>query len=41
MQRHIDKSVLARIGAPRILDVDVTIKPLYGKQEGAEVGFNP
>ena len=41
MQRHIDKSVLALIGAPWILDVDVTIKPLYGKQEGAEVGFNP
>jgi hypothetical protein len=41
MQRHIDKSVTALIGAPWILDVDVTIKPLYGKQEGAEVGFNP
>ncbi|MBI5634452.1 MAG: transposase [Nitrospirae bacterium] len=41
LQRHIDKSVLALIGAPWILDVDVTIKPLYGKQEGAEVGFNP
>ena len=41
MQRHIDKSVLTLIGAPWILDVDVTIKALYGKQEGAEVGFNP
>jgi len=41
MQRHIDKSVMTLIGAPWILDVDVTIKPLYGKQEGAEVGFNP
>lgn len=41
MQRHIDKSVMALIGAPWILDVDVTIKPLYGKQEGAVVGFNP
>ena len=41
MQRHIDKSVLALISEPWILDVDVTIKPLYGKQEGAEVGFNP
>lgn len=41
MQEHMDKSVLALIGAPWILDVDVTIKPLYGKQEGAEVGFNP
>ena len=24
-----------------ILDVDSTIKPIYGKQEGAEVGYNP
>jgi hypothetical protein len=26
---------------PWILDVDVTIKPLYGRQEGAVIGFNP
>jgi hypothetical protein len=26
---------------PWILDVDVTVKPLYGHQEGAEVGYNP
>jgi hypothetical protein len=26
---------------PWILDIDTTIKPLYGKQEGAEVGYNP
>ena len=24
-----------------ILDVDSTVKPIYGKQEGAEVGYNP
>ena len=24
-----------------ILDVDTTVKPLYGRQEGAEVGYNP
>jgi hypothetical protein len=41
MQQHMDKSVMVLIGAPWILDVDVTIKPLYGKQEGAVVGFNP
>ena len=22
-------------------DVDTTIKPLYGEQEGAELGYNP
>lgn len=24
-----------------ILDVDATVKPLYGHQEGAVLGFNP
>ena len=24
-----------------ILDVVTTVKPIYGKQEGAEVGYNP
>lgn len=26
---------------PWILDMDTTVKPLYGKQEGAVVGYNP
>lgn len=26
---------------PWILDVDTTIKPIYGRQEGATVGYNP
>jgi hypothetical protein len=26
---------------PWILDIDVTVKPIYGHQEGAEVGYNP
>ncbi len=29
------------LSQPWILDSDVTVKPLYGKQEGAEVGYNP
>jgi len=29
------------LSQPWILDVDVTIKTLYGKQEGAVVGYNP
>ena len=24
-----------------VLDLDATVKPLYGHQEGAEVGYNP
>jgi len=27
--------------APWVMDVDVTVKPLYGKQEGAVLGYNP
>lgn len=41
LQCHIERSVRPLLNAPWILDVDVTVKPLYGKQEGAVVGFNP
>ena len=41
LQSHIDASVLPLLNAPWILDVDATIKQLYGKQEGAEIGYNP
>ena len=26
---------------PWILDMDMTVKPIYGNQEGAEIGYNP
>ena len=29
------------LNEPWILDVDVTVKPLYGHQEGAVKGYNP
>jgi hypothetical protein len=29
------------LSEPWILDVDTTLKPLYGRQEGAVVGYNP
>src|SRR4029450_5314375 len=32
---------LGLLECPWILDVDVPIKPLYGKQQGAVVGYNP
>lgn len=41
LQDHLDASVLPLLGAPWVLDTDVTVKPLYGKQEGALVGYNP
>jgi len=41
LSRHIGRTVLGLLDAPWILDVDVTVKPLYGKQQGAVVGYNP
>lgn len=38
---HIGQTVLRLLDAPWILDVDMTVKPLYGKQQGAVVGYNP
>lgn len=35
------QSVQAALNTPWILDIDTTIKPLYGKQEGAQVSYNP
>jgi Transposase DDE domain group 1 len=29
------------LDAPWILDIDTTVKPLYGKQEGAVISYNP
>ncbi|MBC7940547.1 MAG: hypothetical protein H7Z19_12420 [Chitinophagaceae bacterium] len=34
-------SVRDGLNRPWVLDMDATIKPLYGRQEGAEVGDNP
>src|ERR671918_1536041 len=41
LKRHIGCTVLGLLDAPWVLDVDVTIKPLYGKQQGAVLGYNP
>ena len=34
-------SISPALGLPWILDIDVTVKPLYGHQQGAAVGYNP
>lgn len=34
-------SVQPALNTPWILDIDTTIKPLYGKQSGAEISYNP
>ena len=34
-------SILPLLGEPYVLDVDTSVKPVYGHQEGAEIGYNP
>jgi hypothetical protein len=41
LTRHLHQVYAPLLGEPWILDADVTIKSLYGHQEGAEVGYNP
>jgi hypothetical protein len=41
LQRHLQHVYSPVLQEPWILDADTTVKPLYGKQEGAVVGYNP
>jgi hypothetical protein len=41
LQRHLDHCTEPLLGEGWILDADTTIKPLYGRQEGAALGYNP
>ena len=41
MQHHLQECYEPLLQLPWILDVDVTIKTIYGNQEGAEKGYNP
>ena len=38
---HLSDATAPLLDAPWILDIDTTIKPLYGRQEGAAVSYNP
>lgn len=38
---HLRRCYEPLLCEPWVLDIDTTVKPLYGHQEGAEVGFNP
>jgi hypothetical protein len=38
---HLDDTIQPLLSEPWILDCDTTVKPLYGHQEGAVVGYNP
>ncbi len=41
LQTHLDYCSSPLLSEPWVLDIDSTIKPLYGRQEGAMVGYNP
>lgn len=41
LDRHLAKTTQPLLTTPWILDLDTTVKCLYGKQEGAVVGYNP
>jgi hypothetical protein len=41
MINNIEHTYLNLLMEAYILDVDSTVKPIYGKQEGAEIGYNP
>jgi hypothetical protein len=40
MRPALMHSVREALDKPWVLDIDATIKPLYGRQEGAELGYN-
>ncbi len=41
LRGHLQHCVEPLLAEPWILDVDTTVKPLYGHQEGAVLGYNP
>jgi DDE family transposase len=41
LREQLEYCVRPLLGEPWILDVDTTVKPLYGHQQGAEVSYNP
>jgi hypothetical protein len=41
LRRHLKASYEPLLEEPWALDIDTTVKPLYGHQEDAKVGYNP
>lgn len=41
MRSALMDSVKSALDRPWVLDLDANVKPLYGRQEGAEIGYNP
>lgn len=40
-RKHLRRCYEPLLYEPWILDIDTTVKPLYGHQQGAKVGYNP
>ncbi len=40
LRNHLDYCTALLLGEQWILDMDSTVKPLYGHQEGAKAGYN-
>jgi hypothetical protein len=40
LQNHLDNTTTPLLGEPWVRGMDSTVKPLFGHQEGAEVGYN-
>src|SRR6201993_3298895 len=41
LHRPLNETVEPLLSEPWVMDCDTTVKPLYGHQEGAVVGYNP
>ncbi len=41
MDESLRESIREALKTPWILDIDPTVKPLYGNQDGAEISYNP
>ncbi|WP_235823420.1 transposase [Azohydromonas sediminis] len=41
LRPSLQHSVREALDRPWVLDIDASIKPPYGRQEGAEIGYNP
>jgi Transposase DDE domain group 1 len=41
LQNHLEYCTTPLLSEPWVLDMDSTVKTLYGHQEGAEAGYNP
>jgi len=41
LQKHLQSCYEPLLKMPWILDADITVKPIYGHQEGEEIGYNP